>query len=207
MSADDARALVPATGGLPKLREAAASCRACELWADATQTVFGDGTSTARVMLVGEQPGDREDREGAAFVGPAGQRLDDALEAAGIDRRAVYVTNAVKHFRFEERGKRRIHQKPAKVHVDACRPWLDAELAAVRPDVLVLLGATAVTALLGSEVRVTKDRGKVLETALARQTVVTAHPSVILRAPDADARRAAFDALVADLRVVAGLLS
>lgn len=189
---------------LPRLREAAAGCRACPLWAPATQTVFGEGAPQASIMLVGEQPGDREDREGAPFVGPAGRLLDDALREAGIDRGDVYVTNVVKHFRFEERGTRRIHQRPQRTHVTACRPWLDAELAVVRPEVLVCLGATAALALLGRDVRVTRDRGRRLETELATLAMVTVHPSSILRSRSSEDRAAALRAFTEDLRAVAG---
>jgi DNA polymerase len=203
----DAAELLPDRPSLPKLREAAAGCRACELWKDTTQTVFGAGTRTARAVLVGEQPGDREDREGAPFVGPAGRVLDRGLERAGIDRGAAYVTNAVKHFRHQNRGKRRIHQRPAAEHLRACRPWLQAELDVIAPDVLVLLGAVAVQALLGSKVKVTKDRGHVIDDSdLAPAVVVTVHPSSILRAPDDEARHSAMEAFVADLRVVAQVL-
>jgi DNA polymerase len=181
-------------------------CRACELWAGATQVVPGEGTSRAQAMFVGEQPGDREDREGAPFVGPAGALLDRALEQAGIDRGRVYVTNMVKHFRYESRGKRRIHQRPDAEHIAACRPWLDAELAVVRPRVLVCLGATAAQALIDRKVRVTRDRGRPLESELAPCTMVTVHPSSILRARGDEARHEAFTAFVADLELVAAEL-
>jgi uracil-DNA glycosylase family protein len=196
-----------AARSLSALRAAAADCRACELWRNATQTVFGEGLRTSEVMLVGEQPGDREDLEGHPFVGPAGRVLDDALEGAGIDRDRVYVTNAVKHFKWKARGKRRIHDKPSWSEVAACRPWLDAELELVRPRVLVPLGATAAQALLGRSFRVTKQRGEPLEeTGLAPFVVATVHPSSILRAPDAEARRAGLRELTADLAVVTELL-
>jgi uracil-DNA glycosylase len=198
---------VPAQPTLPRLRSAVTECRACELWAGATQAVFGEGTARAALMLVGEQPGDREDVEGAPFVGPAGAVLDRALQEAGIDRALVYVTNVVKHFRYKARGKRRIHQRPEAVHIAACRPWLDAELAAVRPRVLVCLGATAAQALVGRHVRVTKDRGRPLDSPLADYVAVTVHPSSILRAPDEAARREAYAAFVADLRGVARVLA
>jgi DNA polymerase len=194
---------IPDRPTLPRLREAVQECRACELWRGATQAVFGEGAETAEAMFVGEQPGDREDREGHPFVGPAGRVFDEALEAAGIERGQVYVTNAVKHFRYEQRGKRRIHQRPSAEHIKACRPWLDAELAVVRPRVLVCLGAVAAQALLGSKVRVTKDRGRPLESELAPVVIVTVHPSSILRSRDAESRRAAERAFVADLEVVA----
>lgn len=202
-----APAPVPAHPTLPRLRDAAAGCRACELWADATQVVFGEGTAGARAMFVGEQPGDREDLAGEPFVGPAGRLLDDALAEAGIDRAAVYVTNAVKHFRYKARGKRRIHQKPDAAHVAACRPWLEAELAVVGPDVLVCLGAVAAQALLGRQVRVTRDRGHWLDSPLAPHTTVTVHPSSILRARGTDAREEARAAFVRDLTGVAGVLN
>ena len=187
---------------LDALRQEVRGCTACELYRDATQAVFGAGLVKSEAMFVGEQPGDREDREGHPFVGPAGRMLDRALEAAGIDRRLAYVTNAVKHFRYEQRGKRRIHQRPSAEHIRACRPWLDAELEVVRPRVLVCLGAVAAQALLGSKVKVTKDRGKPLESDLAPFVLVTIHPSAILRERDEPAREEAFAAFVADLQVV-----
>ena len=192
---------VPERPSLRNLHEAIGDCRACELYADATQPVMGEGRAGARLMLVGEQPGDREDREGHPFVGPAGRVLDDALERAGIDRRDAYVSNVVKHFRFRLRGRRRIHQTPERVHVAACRPWLDAELAVVKPQALVLLGATAAQAILGSHVRIGKDRGRPQRSDLAELVTLTTHPSAILRAQDED-RAAAMDQLVADLRKV-----
>jgi uracil-DNA glycosylase len=198
---------IPERPTLPKLRRAIQDCRACELWADAIQAVPGEGTSRAAVMLVGEQPGDREDREGAPFTGPAGKLLDRALDEAGIDRRSVYVTNAVKHFRHRARGKRRIHQRPDASHVAACRPWLDAELTVVKPRVLVCLGATAAQALIGRHVRVTKDRGRPLDSPLAECAIVTVHPSSILRARDDDERHAAFSAFVEDLEQVAAAMA
>ena len=192
---------------LTALREAASGCRACDLWRNATQTVFGEGRRTAEVMLIGEQPGDKEDLAGHPFVGPAGRVLDQALNDVGIDREQVYVTNAVKHFKWKARGKRRIHDKPNAAEVAACRPWLDAELATVRPRVVVLLGATAAQALLGRSFRVTKERGKVLEeTVIAPFVVATVHPSSILRAPDGAARHEAEREFRADLAVVASLL-
>jgi DNA polymerase len=190
---------------LARLRRDAAGCTDCELYRDATQTVFGAGPSSAWLMLVGEQPGDQEDRQGEPFVGPAGRVLDTALERAGIDRSEVYVTNAVKHFRFEQDGKRRLHKTPTVAHVRACRRWLDGELAAVRPAVLATLGATAAKALLGSGFRITAERGRTREWE-GYQLVPTVHPSAILRGPP-EARDDAMDALVADLRVVAGLHS
>jgi uracil-DNA glycosylase family protein len=199
-------AQVPDHPTLPKLRAAAARCRACDLWEGATQTVFGEGNAKAALFLVGEQPGDREDREGVPFVGPAGRVLDRALDDLGIDREGVYLTNAVKHFRYQERGKRRIHQRPSARHIRACRPWLDAELGVVRPKVLVCLGAVAVEALLGTKIKVTKDRGRKIEVPdLAPAVLVTVHPSSVLRARDEDARREAYAAFRDDLAVAAEL--
>jgi uracil-DNA glycosylase family protein len=198
---------VPDRPTLPKLRTAVQTCRACELWADATQAVPGEGSSRALAMFVGEQPGDREDHEGVPFTGPAGALLDRALEEAGIDRRSVYVTNTVKHFRYRARGKRRIHQRPDASHIAACRPWLDAELAVVRPRVLVCLGAVAAQALIGRHVRVTRDRGRPLDSPLADCAMVTVHPSSILRARDDDERRTAFRAFVDDLEQVAAAMA
>jgi uracil-DNA glycosylase len=189
---------------LPALRRASAECRGCALYIKATQTVFGEGPEDARVVLVGEQPGDAEDRQGRPFVGPAGRLLEKALAEAGIRRESVYVTNAVKHFSFEERGKARIHKKPRPGEVRACRPWLEAELQALRPHVVMLLGATAAQAVFGPSFRITRDRGKPLESLLAPVVMATAHPSSVLRAPDPAAREAAYRALVADLAVAAG---
>ena len=203
---DSAADLVPARPTLPKLREAAAGCRACPLWEGATQTVFGAGSRSSTAMFVGEQPGDREDREGAPFVGPAGRVLDDALALAGIDRQAVYVTNAVKHFKWEPRGKRRIHAKPSWSELTACRPWLEAELAVVRPDVLVCLGATAARSLLGRQFRVTEQRGEWLESGLAEHVTATIHPSAILRQRDDESRRQEMSRFVQDLKLVAHVL-
>lgn len=194
---------IPDRPGLRNLREAAAGCRACPLWKRGTQTVFGAGRRSARVMLVGEQPGDREDREGKPFVGPAGRVLDEALAEAGIDRGDAYVTNVVKHFNWIPRGKRRIHQRPNAEEITACRPWLEAELQVVKPRVMVCLGATAAKALLGSDFRVTRDRGKLVESDLAPIATGTVHPSSILRIDDADERRVARDELADDLREVA----
>jgi DNA polymerase len=191
---------------LDSLRREAAGCKACPLWERATQTVFGEGPATAELLFVGEQPGDVEDREGKPFVGPAGRLFDEALAEAGIERKRVYVTNAVKHFKWTPRGKRRIHQKPNAAETAACRPWLDGELAAVSPRVLVALGATAAQSLLGRGFRVTRERGVPVESDLAPTVVATVHPSSILRAADEDARREAYDAFVADLRAVAALL-
>jgi uracil-DNA glycosylase family protein len=195
--------LVPERPTVGRLKEAAAGCRACRLWRDATQTVFGEGLGTAQVMLVGEQPGDREDLSGRPFVGPAGRLLDQALEEAGIDRRAVYVTNVVKHFKFTRRGKRRIHKRPAADEIAACHPWLEAELGVVRPKILVCLGATAAQALLGRTFRVTQQRGRFVESELAPRVTATIHPSAILRAPDDATRRDEMDAFVRDLTLVA----
>jgi uracil-DNA glycosylase family protein len=203
-----AEELIPARPSLAKLRDAATGCRACPLWHDATQTVFGKGSPRARLMLVGEQPGDREDRTGEPFVGPAGEVLSEALERAGIDRKDAYVTNAVKHFKWTQgRGKRRLHQRPNTEEVSACRPWLDAELAVVRPEVLVCLGATAAKALLGSKVRVTRDRGRFFDSELAPAVSVTVHPSSILRMDGAEERDAARAELAADLRKIAARLN
>jgi uracil-DNA glycosylase family protein len=201
-----AEEFLPEQHTLEALREAASACRGCDLWENATQTVFGEGARQALVMLIGEQPGDREDIEGKPFVGPAGRILDEGLEAAGIARAQVYVTNAVKHFRWVRRGKRRLHEKPNARQVRACRPWLEAEIEAVRPRLLVLLGATAAQSLLGPTFRVTQHRGKVIPTPLGVPAVATVHPSSILRAPDDAAREAAMGAFVADLRAVAGQL-
>jgi DNA polymerase len=182
------------------LREQAASCRACSLWKDATQTVFGEGPTRAVLMLVGEQPGDAEDVSGRPFVGPAGQLLARALSEAGIDRRQVYLTNVVKHFKFEPRGKRRIHKKPRASEVEACRPWIDAELALVRPRLVMCLGATAAQALLGRGFKVTEHRGQKLSAQFAPIVMATVHPSSILREGDAVQRRAAFKSFVDDLQ-------
>ena len=202
-----AAVFLPERLSLTALREAAAGCTACPLHITGTQTVFGEGARGARVLLLGEQPGDREDVEGRPFVGPAGRLLDEALEEAGIDRSAAYVTNAVKHFKWQARGKRRIHQKPNAAELAACRPWLDAELEVVQPEALVLLGATAAQALLGRGFRVTRDRGTLLESDLAPLVLATVHPSSILRAPDAEARRRERELFVEDLRVVADALA
>jgi uracil-DNA glycosylase family protein len=192
---------------LTALREASAGCRACDLWRTGTQTVFGEGRANAEVMLVGEQPGDREDIEGRPFVGPAGRLLDQALERAGIDRNQVYITNVVKHFKWKPRGKKRIHQKPSAEEIKACRPWLDGELEAVKPRVLVCLGATAAQALLGRTFRVTRQRGDFVESPLAPLVTATIHPSAILRVEDSEEREAEMDALVADLAKVATKLN
>jgi uracil-DNA glycosylase len=191
---------------LSALREAAAACRGCHLWQVGTQTVFGEGAADAEAMFVGEQPGDQEDRAGRPFVGPAGRLLDDALEAAGIDRSSTYVTNAVKHFKWQARGKRRIHQKPNWTEITACRPWLEAEIAVVQPRALVLLGATAAQSLFGRQFRVTQNRGKLLDSELAEAVTATVHPSSILRG-EPEGRERNFAAFVDDLRVVAKLLT
>ena len=198
----DATPFLPERKSLKSLREAAAECRGCHLYANATQTVFGEGRRTADLMLVGEVPGDREDRAGHVFVGPAGRELDKALDELGIRRADVYITNVVKHFKFEERGKRRIHQTPKKFEVDACFPWLRAELSLVRPDALVLLGSTAAKALLGSGFRLTQERGHPIDSDLAELVTATVHPSAILRAPDDDARQRERRAFTEDLRTV-----
>jgi uracil-DNA glycosylase family protein len=197
---------IPERPTLAKLREAAAGCRACHLWELGTQTVFGEGSPEAQVMLVGEQPGDQEDKEGRPFVGPAGKLLDRALEEAGIDRSLAYVTNAVKHFKWEARGKRRIHAKPNWTELAACRPWLDAELEVVSPRVLVCLGATAAQSLLGKQFRVTQHRGEWVESDLAEHVTATIHPSAILRQRDDESRHREFAAFVEDLGIVAAVL-
>jgi uracil-DNA glycosylase len=198
---------IPERPTLPRLRDAAAGCRGCPLWQGPIQTVFGEGPASARLMLVGEVPGDREDREGRPFVGPAGRELDRALDAAGIVRDEVYVTNVVKHFKFEERGKRRIHQTPRKGEVDACLPWLDTEIRLVRPEALVTLGATAAKALLGSSFRLTQHRGELLDSDLAGIVAATIHPSAIVRNRDEAAREAEREAFADDLRTVVRALS
>jgi DNA polymerase len=203
----DATPFLPARKTLKSLREAAAGCRGCHLYAPATQTVFGEGLKRAKVAMVGEMPGDREDRAGHPFVGPAGSELDKALAAVAIDRRDVYITNVVKHFKFEERGKRRIHQTPKRYEVDACLPWLRAELDVVEPEVLVLLGATAGKALLGPGFKLTAARGKPIDSDLAPLVTATAHPSAILRAPDDESRYAAREQFTRDLRTVAGFMA
>lgn len=196
----------PSRPTLDALRKAAAGCRACPLWERGTQTVFGDGNAHARVMLVGEQPGNDEDLAGRPFVGPAGKLLDRALDQAGIDRRRVYVTNVVKHFKWEPSGKRRIHTKPNAGEIAACRPWLDAELELVKPEVLVCLGATAAQALLGRQFRVSKERGRFVPSPLAPRVLATVHPSAILRAPDDETRHAEMARFVDDLTKVSVVL-
>ena len=194
---------VPDQLTLPALREAAAGCRACDLYKTGTQTVFGQGAEHAQVMFVGEQPGDREDREGKPFVGPAGGVLDEALEEAGIERRRVYITNAVKHFKWKPQGKRRLHQKPNAAEINACRPWLDGEIAVVKPHLLVLLGATAAQALLGRDFRVSVQRAQLMERPGLPPMMATVHPSSILRAPDDETREIEMRAFVQDLKRVA----
>ncbi len=191
---------------LPELRREAAKCQACDLWERATQTVFGEGRAHAPVMLVGEQPGNEEDLSGRPFVGPAGKLLERALAEAGIERARAYVTNVVKHFSWEPRGKWRIHKKPNARQIAACRPWLEREIALVRPRIVVCLGATAAQALLGAQFRVSRDRGRFVASAFASRVLATVHPSSILRATDEDSRQAAFGQFVADLRVAAEAL-
>ena len=188
---------------LEKVRLAAAECKACDLWKLGTQTVFGEGAQRAELMLVGEQPGDKEDLAGRPFVGPAGRILDQALEEAGIDRTNVYVTNAVKHFKWEARGKRRLHKRPDAVEVAACRPWLDKEIELVQPRVVVCLGATAAQSLLGRAFKVTKQRGELFPQEAGHMITATVHPSSILRAPDAATRESELAAFTEDLRQVA----
>ena len=206
LAVETAAPLIPPNPTLPVLRTLAAECHACELYKRATQTVFGEGRKTARAMMVGEQPGDVEDRLGRPFVGPAGKLLDRALEEAGIDRDLVYVTNVVKHFKWSERGKRRIHEKPNAREIAACRPWLDAELFVVKPRVLVCLGATAAQALLGKKFKVTQQRGELLRSELAPYVMATVHPSSLLRAPDEETRRRETHRFIQDLSGIAPFL-
>ena len=196
---------VPDTTRLRNLSRAVQECRGCDLYKYATQAVFGAGPRSARVVFVGEQPGDQEDRQGEPFVGPAGALLDKALAAVGIPRKQVYVTNAVKHFKWEPRGKRRIHKKPRVSEIQACRPWLDAELRAVRPAVIVCLGATAAQAIFGAQFRLMQQHGKILPTSLGPHGLATIHPSSVLRARDNESRRLAYEMLIADLAIVAKL--
>lgn len=203
---ETAAPLVPAKLTLAKLRVAAAHCTACPLYKTGTQTVFGEGLETARAVLVGEQPGDAEDKAGRPFVGPAGKLLDRALEEAGIDRKLVYVTNVVKHFKWRPQGKRRLHEKPNAREIAACKPWLLAELKVIQPEVLVCLGATAAQALLGRAFKVTQMRGEILEHELAPRAMATVHPSSILRAPDDESRHREMKLFVRDLRRIAPLL-
>jgi uracil-DNA glycosylase family protein len=205
-SRDPAADLIPEKPTLSSLKEAAADCRACDLWERGTQTVFGEGGRRAKVMFIGEQPGNEEDLQGKPFVGPAGRLLDEALEQAGIDRRQAYVTNVVKHFKWEARGKRRIHKKPNSTEIEACRPWIEAEIAAVKPSAIVCLGATAAQSLLGKDFRVTRQRGEFIESPLAPLVMATVHPSSILRAPDEDTRRREMRRFVDDLKKIAGVL-
>jgi uracil-DNA glycosylase family protein len=191
---------------LKTLREAAADCRACPLWKDATQTVFGEGPQHARIMLVGEQPGDKEDLAGKPFVGPAGQMLDRALEEAGIDRKKVYVTNAVKHFKFVPRGKIRLHQKPTTPEIRACRPWYERELNSITPDLVVAMGATAAQSVFGKITPINKSRGRLIDLQDGIKALVTVHPSYLLRLPDADAKAREYQRFVEDLRIAAELL-
>jgi DNA polymerase len=211
MSRADASRLIPAEPSWQALHDAAAGCRACDLWRRGTQTVFGESEAgplrSAGVMLVGEQPGNEEDLAGRPFVGPAGRLLDRALDEAGIDRAQAYITNVVKHFKWEPRGKRRIHAKPNAVEIAACRPWLEAELELVKPRVLVCLGATAAQALLGRQFRVTQQRGRFVESPLAAYVLATVHPSSILRAPDPETRHSEMARFVEDLRPAAAVLS
>jgi uracil-DNA glycosylase family protein len=201
-----ARPFVPERPTLPRLRRAAAGCTGCDLYRDATQTVFGEGPEDARVMLVGEQPGDAEDLAGHPFVGPAGRLLDKCLVAAGIDRTRTYVTNAVKHFKWVARGPRRLHSKPGTREVAACLPWLEAEIAALAPAIVVALGATAAQALFGPAFRVTRERGRLVQTRFGTPAVATVHPSSLLRAPDPETRERETEHFIADLRIVAELL-
>jgi len=201
-----ATAFMPEKRTLPSLREAATVCKGCDLWKSGTQTVFGEGSPHARVFMEGEQPGDKEDLQGRPFVGPAGAVLDKALQAAGIDRNDVYVTNIVKHFKWEPRGKRRIHKKPNALEISACRPWLDAEIEMARPDVVVLLGASAAQGLLGRNFRVSQQRGEWVRSDIAPFVMATVHPSSILRAPDDESRHEEMRKFVADLKKVAARL-
>lgn len=191
---------------LPSLREAAADCKACDLWKLGTQTVFGEGRRGAKVIFIGEQPGNEEDLIGKPFVGPAGKLFNSALQEAGIDRSQTYVTNVVKHFKWEPRGKRRIHKKPNAEEIAACRPWLEAEIALIKPDVIVALGATAAQALLGPKFRVTKQRGEFLESDLAPYVMATVHPSSILRAPDDETRWRELRRFIEDLKKLAKVI-
>ena len=206
-SSKSAELLIPPHPTLSALQKTAKNCHACDLWKRGTQTVFGEGGPVAKVVFVGEQPGDREDLEGKPFVGPAGGLLDKALVEAGIDRTKVYVTNAVKHFKWEPRGKRRIHKKPNAAEIAACRPWLDAEIAVIKPKVVVCLGATAAQALLGRDFRVTQHRGEFVKSPLAPFVMATVHPSSILRAPDDETRHAETRRFVADLKKLSPILS
>ncbi len=198
--------LIPPRPTLTSLKTAAAGCKACDLWLKGTQTVFGEGSRRSRVMFIGEQPGNEEDLTGKPFVGPAGRLFDSALEEAGIDRKQTYVTNVVKHFKWEPRGKRRIHKKPNSIEIAACRPWLESEIAVVKPDVIVALGATAAQALIGPQFRVTKQRGEFIASTLAPYVMATVHPSSILRAPDDETRQLEYRHFVADLKKLARVI-
>jgi uracil-DNA glycosylase family protein len=198
--------MTTAPSSLKTLRDEAANCRACHLWKHATQTVFGEGPQTAPVLLVGEQPGDKEDLAGKPFVGPAGQMLDRALEQAGIDRNKVYVTNAVKHFKFVPRGKIRLHQKPNTSEIEACRPWYERELAAIKPDLVVAMGATAAQCVFGKITPINKNRGRPIDLDDGIRALVTVHPSYLLRLPDADAKAREYQRFVDDLKIAAALL-
>jgi uracil-DNA glycosylase family protein len=202
-----AATLIPEGATLGQIREIAAGCRACDLWKKGTQTVFGEGGAKAKIILVGEQPGNEEDLEGAPFVGPAGRLLDKALAEAGIDRGLTYVTNVVKHFKWEPRGKRRIHAKPNAAEITACLPWLQAEIQLIQPKLVVCLGATAAQALLGKKFRVTQQRGELIDAPFAPKAMATVHPSSILRAPDDATRRSEMEKFIADLRHAAHYLS
>ena len=204
MSAEE---FVPASRSLSTLREAALQCQGCPLYGNATQTVFGEGPRTAKLILVGEQPGDQEDQQGEPFVGPAGRLLDDVLAEVGLDRRTVYVTNAVKHFKWTPRGKRRLHAKPTMREIKACQPWFEAEVEAIQPAIVVCLGATAAQSLMGSAFRITKDRGKLFDDERGFQILATYHPSAVLRAPDADAREEMRNAMTADLKTAVAVIS
>jgi len=205
-SKSPAENLIPPRPTLSLLKEAAADCKACDLWKKGTQTVFGEGRRPSKVMFVGEQPGNEEDLAGKPFVGPAGRLFDAALEEAGIDRKQTYVTNVVKHFKWEPRGKRRIHKKPNAQEIAACRPWLQAEIALIKPEVIVALGATAAQSLFGPQFRVTKQRGQFLESTLAPYVMATVHPSSILRAPDDETRRLEHRRFVDDLKKLARVI-
>jgi uracil-DNA glycosylase family protein len=205
-SGSPAEDLIPPRPTLSSLKEAAAGCKACDLWKKGTQTVFGEGGRRSNVLFVGEQPGNEEDLTGKPFVGPAGRLFDNALQEAGIDRKQTYVTNVVKHFKWEPRGKRRIHKKPNATEIAACRPWLEAEIALIKPGVIVALGATAAQSLLGPQFRVTKQRGQFLESTLAPYVMATVHPSSILRAPDDETRQLEYRRFVDDLKKLARVI-
>ena len=202
----DQEGFIKPSGSLAELAAQAKTCKNCDLWRNATQTVFGEGSSRARIMLVGEVPGNEEDQQGRPFVGPAGKLMDRLLAEIGIDRRKLYVTNAVKHFKWEPRGKRRIHKKPNAAEIAACKPWLEAEIAAIQPKVIVCLGATAAQALLGRDFRVTQHRGEFLKSTLAPILMATVHPSSILRAPDEESRHAEMKRFVQDLKKIARII-